>query len=110
MICFLPSIGLHELGKHLSAEQAANPCVFQHSGTKGVGENLYASSGGKGSWGEGLQLWMNEAKQYSYKKPGFSSATGHFTQVQHILMYVHESARAFCKLHLISSSGMMLLH
>ncbi|KAF8884870.1 CAP domain-containing protein [Mucidula mucida] len=59
----------------------ANTCKFQHSHGK-YGENLYATTG-KG--GDPIKLavsaWMAEASQYDYDKPGFSSTTGHFTQV-----------------------------
>ncbi|KAG0318144.1 Golgi-associated plant pathoproteinsis- protein 1, partial [Podila horticola] len=28
-----------------------------------------------------ITAWYNEEKQYNYNNPGFSGATGHFTQV-----------------------------
>jgi len=50
------------------------------------GENLYMSwSGGEvdeEALGEdSTKAWYDEVKDYSYSNPGFSSATGHFTQV-----------------------------
>lgn len=44
------------------------------------GENLAA---GTGTYGivDAVSDWMSEASAYNYNKPGFSSATGHFTQV-----------------------------
>lgn len=50
----------------------------------GAGENLV---GGSGTWTAqqfadmGTQMWYDEIKAYDYNKPGFSMATGHFTQV-----------------------------
>lgn len=50
----------------------------------GAGENL---SGGTGTWtpnqfaSMATKMWYDEVKSYDYNKPGFSMATGHFTQV-----------------------------
>ncbi|CAL8097279.1 unnamed protein product [Orchesella dallaii] len=50
----------------------------------GAGENLI---GGSGSWTNdqfadmSSKMWYDEVKNYDYNKPGFSSATGHFTQL-----------------------------
>lgn len=52
--------------------------------TNGAGENLV---GGAGTWTQdqfatmGPQMWYDEVSYYNYSEPGFSSATGHFTQV-----------------------------
>ncbi|OAQ68639.1 extracellular SCP domain-containing protein Pry1 [Pochonia chlamydosporia 170] len=59
------------------AQSWANTCNWSHSGS---GENL-ASGTGFTSWGAFVNLWGAERKQYNYAQPGFSSATGHFTQV-----------------------------
>ncbi|CAF3603476.1 unnamed protein product [Rotaria socialis] len=58
------------------AQKLASTNSFQHSGTQGVGENLYMSSGATA-----VKLWYDEIKQYNFNSGGFSSATGHFTQV-----------------------------
>ncbi|KAI0804781.1 PR-1 protein [Irpex lacteus] len=63
-------------------QQWAQQCKFQHSQGNGkYGENLAAGTGNAYGFNNGLQDWMNEASKYDYNHPGFSSATGHFTQV-----------------------------
>ncbi|KAF9117463.1 hypothetical protein BGX30_005435 [Mortierella sp. GBA39] len=52
-------------------------CQFKHSGGK-YGENLAA---GYKDFKTGIDAWYNEVSKYNYKNPGFSMATGHFTQV-----------------------------
>ncbi|KAJ6640980.1 Golgi-associated plant pathogenesis-related protein 1 [Pseudolycoriella hygida] len=48
------------------------------------GENL---AGGEGSWDKdefaemSTNMWYDEADSYDYDNPGFSGATGHFTQL-----------------------------
>lgn len=57
--------------------------VMQHSGNPSYGENLAYLQG----YGvepvalikKSIDLWYNEVAQYDFSKPGFSSATGHFT-------------------------------
>ncbi|KAI0338826.1 PR-1-like protein [Trametopsis cervina] len=62
--------------------QWAQQCNFKHSNGNGAyGENLAAGTGSAYGYTNGLQDWMNEASKYDYNNPGFSSATGHFTQV-----------------------------
>ncbi|KAI0703483.1 CAP domain-containing protein [Cytidiella melzeri] len=62
--------------------QWAQQCKFQHSQGNGkYGENLAAGTGNAYGFTNGLQDWMNEASKYDYNHPGFSSGTGHFTQV-----------------------------
>ncbi|THU92435.1 PR-1-like protein [Dendrothele bispora CBS 962.96] len=58
----------------------ANKCVFEHSGDSGVGENIAAGTGNFGM-SNAMDSWMGEASKYDYNNPGFSDATGHFTQV-----------------------------
>ncbi|KAI8577656.1 hypothetical protein K450DRAFT_282434 [Umbelopsis ramanniana AG] len=59
------------------AQKWSDGCVFQHSGGP-YGENLAM---GYGDWKSVVSAWYNEEKNYDYSKPGFSSSTGHFTQV-----------------------------
>lgn len=62
--------------------QWASQCKFQHSNGQGkYGENLAAGTGSSYGFSDGLKSWMDEASKYDYNHPGFSSATGHFTQV-----------------------------
>ena len=59
------------------AEKHASQCKFQHSGSP-YGENLAA---GYPTVFAAVQGWYNEGARYSYANPGFSTSTGHFTQV-----------------------------
>ncbi|KAG7453158.1 PR-1 protein [Guyanagaster necrorhizus] len=64
------------------ASQWASQCKFQHSDGQGkYGENLAAGTGNSYGFSSGLKSWMDEASKYDYNHPGFSSTTGHFTQV-----------------------------
>lgn len=87
------------------AEYLAANNIFNHSQTPGLGENLYYrySSAGISSLNGKNDLffifnmskyihilivgsvpttaWYDEISMYNYSSPGFSSATGHFTQV-----------------------------
>ncbi len=67
------------------SEYLAKTNSFEHSGntyqgTK-LGENLYSSYGETITGNEATDAWYNEIKDYNFKKQGFSSATGHFTQL-----------------------------
>lgn len=53
-------------------------CRFEHSQTA-YGENLAAGTRLTGT--NAVELWYAESSKYNFKKPGFSPATGHFTQV-----------------------------
>ncbi|KAL1917800.1 uncharacterized protein VTP21DRAFT_3634 [Calcarisporiella thermophila] len=59
------------------AQNWANRCVFEHS-RSGFGENLAL---GHSSMGAAINSWYNEVSQYRFDRPGFSAATGHFTQI-----------------------------
>lgn len=59
------------------AAQHASRCRFKHSHGK-YGENLAA---GYPTPATAIQAWYEEHNDYSYQHPGFSSATGHFTQI-----------------------------
>jgi uncharacterized protein YkwD len=56
---------------------------FEHSEDNDYGENLYKSwgSGVDGSGKAAVKKWYDEIKDYKFDQPGFSSKTGHFTQV-----------------------------
>ena len=62
-----------------SAQAYADTCPFNHSGS-GYGENLAWASYDQGRTGA-VDAWYNEEPLYDYDNPGFSSETGHFTQV-----------------------------
>ncbi|KAJ3564877.1 hypothetical protein NP233_g8000 [Leucocoprinus birnbaumii] len=62
------------------AASYAAQCNWGHS-SGNYGENLYALSTSGGTIQQAVQSWMDEASQYNYNDPGFSEATGHFTQV-----------------------------
>ncbi|MGV9970305.1 CAP family protein [Nocardia beijingensis] len=51
----------------------------------GAGENLFLATAGFAdavrSVETATQMWYGEVKDYDYNDPGFSTATGHFTQV-----------------------------
>ncbi|WP_392531695.1 CAP family protein [Nostoc sp. C117] len=74
-------------GAQAWAEKIASSGNFEHSGTPNVGENIYASYSSETSidpttLGNGaVEDWYSEIKDYKYESPGFSSETGHFTQV-----------------------------
>ncbi len=69
------------------ANRLASTQKFEHSGTKGQGENLYVyGTSGKlptitEEANKAVDDWYNEIKKYNFNNPGFSGATGHFTQV-----------------------------
>ncbi|KAK7462265.1 hypothetical protein VKT23_007866 [Stygiomarasmius scandens] len=52
---------------------------YANNGDKGVGENLGAGTGDY-SIADAVNGWMAESSKYDYNHPGFSAATGHFTQ------------------------------
>ena len=67
------------------AQQWANSlrdqgCKFGHSGGQ-YGENLAAGTTGAMDPEAVVAMWYDEVKGYSFKQPGFSMQTGHFTQV-----------------------------
>ncbi len=68
-----------------AAQQWANAlkakgCAFEHSGGP-TGENLAAGTTGALDAKATVAMWYDEVKGYSFKQPGFSMQTGHFTQV-----------------------------
>lgn len=62
-----------------SAQAWADTCPSGHSGS-GYGENI-AWATGNISESAVVKLWYDEEPLYDYNNPGFSSNTGHFTQV-----------------------------
>jgi hypothetical protein len=60
-----------------AAQAWANHGVFQHSHGS-YGENLAL---GHSTASDAVRDFYNEKHQYSYGSPGFSGATGHFTQL-----------------------------
>jgi uncharacterized protein YkwD len=72
------------------ANQMASTGNFAHSSPSqrnNAGENLYvyyttaSLIASDVLANQAVQSWYNEVVNYNYAKPGFSSATGHFTQV-----------------------------
>ncbi|EDX78347.1 SCP-like extracellular protein, putative [Coleofasciculus chthonoplastes PCC 7420] len=69
------------------ADYLATNGVFEHSNSSGVGENIYVSYTTASSVdaanlaNQAVTSWYNEVSDYDYANPGFSSETGHFTQV-----------------------------
>ncbi|CAF1310323.1 unnamed protein product, partial [Didymodactylos carnosus] len=67
------------------AEHLASTKTFEHSHTKGLGENLWMLTSSekikhvKGS--AATKDWYDEVQHYNFGQPGFSHATGHFTQL-----------------------------
>jgi uncharacterized protein YkwD len=59
------------------AARHASKCQFKHSSSP-YGENLAA---GYATISAAVNAWNAEQTQYRYNKPGFSSSTGHFTQM-----------------------------
>ncbi|KAI9054379.1 hypothetical protein LZ554_001542 [Drepanopeziza brunnea f. sp. 'monogermtubi'] len=53
-------------------------CKFGHSGTPGVGENIAL---GYSKLVDAVNAWGLERLNYDFAAPGFSSGTGHFTQM-----------------------------
>jgi len=76
-----------------SARQVANSCVFEHSGTPGVGENLFVVTGANWTVENAINDWAYEARLVDYplnaetvgcndgsSGAGCRSAIGHYTQ------------------------------
>ncbi|GAA5920136.1 hypothetical protein JCM6882_007032 [Rhodosporidiobolus microsporus] len=65
-----------------SAQAWASKCVFKHGGGAALnsGENLAAYYGAS-NVASGISMWANEASNYDFDNPGFSSSAGHFTQM-----------------------------
>ena len=48
---------------------------------RNLGQNLFFYSGGTPSAKQAANTWYEEIKSYNYAQPGFSTNTGHFTQL-----------------------------
>jgi hypothetical protein len=74
---------VHAVSKGVLSVEQVSRCVFQHSGGP-YGENLYATSGGPVDAYAVVKPWYDEVSKYDFNNPGFSGATGHFTQVRNV--------------------------
>ena len=63
------------------ARHLANIGKLQHGNHEGMGQNLAYKSGQDLTAQEVGDMWYNEISHYDYNRPGFSSNTGHFTQL-----------------------------
>lgn len=63
------------------ARYLADSGKFQHGNNEGMGQNLAYKSGEELTAQEVAEMWYQESSDYDYNKPGFSSNTGHFTQM-----------------------------
>jgi uncharacterized protein YkwD len=54
---------------------------MRHRPSNRYGENIYWQSNNDVSGAQVVSDWYGEIAQYDYRHPGFSSETGHFTQV-----------------------------
>ncbi|KAF3911139.1 Pseudecin [Arthrobotrys entomopaga] len=62
-----------------AALKSASKCVFAHTTNNRYGENIAAGTYTNPAFY--AAMWYNEVSLYNYNKPGFTEATGHFTQV-----------------------------
>lgn len=64
-----------------SAQTWTNQCIFGHNiaalRSAGYGENVAM---GFSTFDDAVKAWLAEGSLYNYNNPGFSDATGHFTQ------------------------------
>ena len=61
---------------------------FEHSQGSGYGENIFKSWGSSsdGAGRTAVQSWYDEIQDYDFKDLGFSYGTGHFTQVNLVVL------------------------
>ncbi|PWZ03211.1 PR-1-like protein [Testicularia cyperi] len=64
-----------------AAAKWAAGCKWQHTPNNQYGENLAAGTASDFGAGDATSMWYDEISEYDYENPGFSSATGHFTQM-----------------------------
>ena len=58
-----------------AAQTYANACNFGHDPNNNLGENIAAGSE------QPTEMWYSEVSDYNFANPGFTTSTGHFTQV-----------------------------
>jgi len=67
------------------AEMLAKSKTLKHGDHEGMGQNIankMSSSGSCDMTGQqATDMWYKEVEKYNFKKPGFTSGIGHFTQV-----------------------------
>ena len=63
-----------------TAQAWAEQCRFQHSRKKGLGENIFATSG-RATPEEVVDSWVSEKKFYNYARNRCRRECGHYTQV-----------------------------
>jgi len=64
-----------------TAQNWANQCQWQHSGTPGLGENLAATAGFQYTPEALVKAWTSEIADYNYANNTCSGVCGHYTQV-----------------------------
>ncbi len=63
-----------------AAQKWADNCWIGHDSKRGhIGENI--AWGGDRSADSAVKAWYEEVDDYNYARPGFASATAHFTQM-----------------------------
>jgi len=63
------------------AEDLASRNTIQPSSSNDYGENIAYMSGAQLTGRKVTDMWYEEHDKYNYSNPGFSSTTGHFTQI-----------------------------
>ncbi len=63
------------------ADRLANEDRMYHRTERRYGENIYWISGGEPGGEAPVDSWYSEIRMYNFSSPGFTSGTGHFTQV-----------------------------
>jgi len=63
------------------AAHLADSGTLQHGEHDGLGQNLAYKMGAELTGEETANMWYREVDQYDFSRPGFSSGTGHFTQL-----------------------------
>lgn len=63
------------------AEDLASRNTIQPSSSNDYGENIAYMSGAQLTGRKVTDMWYEEHDKYNYSNPGFTSTTGHFTQI-----------------------------
>lgn len=66
-----------------TAQAYANQCIWQHSGTPGLGENLYAAAPWSAAQTQAANSWAGEFADYNYASNTCATGEqcGHYTQM-----------------------------